>query len=164
MMSRPKLKQVALFTSQFSVLVGSGIPLHEALEHLSKDPDLALAHVAENLCHRVEGGERLSQALARHPDVFSPIYVGLVMTGEETGALSAVLDRLAANLEQKRQTARKLVSMLAYPVFLTVVCLALLVALGVAGGGLKKVAVGNEEKKALVVEGNRFLVGLHPVP
>ncbi len=123
------LEEVAAFTFHLSGLVGSGIPLLRGLDVLQEQADNArLRAVITDLHGSIESGYSLSGALGRHPAVFSPLYIGVVRTGEVAGSLDQALERLAEYLERELALNQKVRSMLVYP--------ALVVALAVGVIGL----------------------------
>ena len=84
-----------LFSRQMHTLLKSGVPIMRALNGLQDaaiNPEMkrVIGEVRESL----EGGRELSQALARHPRVFSPFYLSMVRVGEATGLLEEIFYRL----------------------------------------------------------------------
>ena len=66
--------------------------------------------VIEDVCKRVEGGDSFSEALRRHPKVFTELYTSMVAAGEKSGTLSEILDRLATYLETMTRLRKKVKS------------------------------------------------------
>lgn len=119
---RVGLAELALVTRRLATLVGSQVPVFEAVTTLWEQEapgelKKALGRVRERLA---EGGS-LSRALAQEPRLFSESYVSMVAAGEASGALDAVLERLALFLEEQRAIRSKVTSALAYPLLMTVV-------------------------------------------
>lgn len=115
-------REVVLFTRQFQVLLGSGIAVHRALETLAEQAVAGdCAEVFFSLQRLVLEGRYLSAALSRFPSTFSPMYLGLVRVGEQTGALIECLRLLADWLERDLETRQKVRSALTYPVMVVVV-------------------------------------------
>lgn len=109
---------LAVFTRQFSVLFNSGMSMVRSLEALmieGKGDKLTLT--IESMAKDIKGGFSLSRALAKHPDVFSPVYVSLVKAGEMAGALGEVLERLASLMERDNALRQKVASAMTYPIF-----------------------------------------------
>src|SRR5207244_2088268 len=77
--------------------------------------DQALAAVVNELRKDVEGGLLLSEAMAKHPRVFSRLYVAMVEAGEAAGILDIVLDRVAFQIEKQEAIRRRIKSALVYP-------------------------------------------------
>ncbi len=109
-----------VFTERLALLLETGTPLHGALQALRKQAGSpAMRQMIGELAADVETGQRFSQALAKHPEVFSTTYVNLVAASEGGGFMHEVLEQLLAE-EQKREELRKtLISALTYPAFLT---------------------------------------------
>lgn len=107
------------FTEQLALLLATGMALHTALKALqAQSQNPAMRKIIQALSTDVESGQRFSQALARHPELFSTTYVHLVAASEGGGFMHEVLEQLLAE-EQRRETLRStLVSALTYPMFL----------------------------------------------
>jgi len=118
------------FTGHLETAVGAGIPVVEAIRGFGTYvPNDGLAHMLEDVAHGLEGGESLAHALGRYPKAFSPLYVSMVATGEETGRLDTVLGRLNAYLEWQDALARDLKQATVYPAVIVTLVLALIVFL-----------------------------------
>lgn len=119
-----KLRDVAVFSRQFSTMINSGLSLIRALAILAdqtENPELA--RVAGEVRLDVEKGVSLSQALSKHPKVFSRLYVAMVRSGEIGGVLDAVLVRLADTIEAQVELRRKVRSAMTYPIVALSICL-----------------------------------------
>lgn len=109
---------LALFTRQFAVLFNSGMSMVRSLEALMiQNQRDKLGLTIETMARDIKGGFSLSRALAKHPDIFSPVYVSLVKAGEMAGALGEVLDRLASLMERDNALRKKVSASLTYPMF-----------------------------------------------
>lgn len=130
--SRFNKKQVLSFTSELAVLLKAGLPLDRALKVLIDMSEGGAAKVLlDNLLSTVKGGKGLSFALAENPEVFDSFYISMIRSGEASGNLAAVLNRLAAQLENAKQVHSNVISALIYPAILAVVALvSVLVMLG----------------------------------
>ena len=116
LLRRITTSDLALFTRQLSDLLEAGLPLLEALGVLKGQTDNPrLGSIIDELRGRLEHGERLSQALAGFPSVFSPLFVSMVRSGEVSGALEEILGRLADFLEAQDEIKARIRSSLAYP-------------------------------------------------
>jgi len=112
-------RDITLFTRHLSDLLGSGVPLSRSLELLIRQTENhALSLVVEDVQRFVKDGGTFSQALRRHPRIFSTLYVGLVEAGEIGGALEGVLQRLADFGEKEEETRTKITQALAYPLLI----------------------------------------------
>lgn len=115
---RVSMFALALFTRQFAVLFNSGMSMVRSLEALMiQNQRDKLGLTIETMARDIKGGFSLSRALAKHPDIFSPVYVSLVKAGEMAGALGEVLDRLASLMERDNALRKKVSASLTYPMF-----------------------------------------------
>src|SRR3954467_3757244 len=111
-------REVLEVTRALAALLPVGMPLAQALGAASGvasgDVKAALLEVRE----RVERGDTLSTALAHHPRLFSPLYVGLIRAGERSGDIDAAFARLADQLERDEALRGKVLSAAIYPLLL----------------------------------------------
>ncbi len=127
---RVPVQELALFTRQMATLTGAKLPLVECLETVGEQVERAsfrrvLAHVRQ----QVREGRSLAEALQAHPRMFSSIYVNMVRSGEESGALDVVLSRLADYTEGQARMLRTVQSALTYPLLMVLVASAILIFL-----------------------------------
>jgi type IV pilus assembly protein PilC len=109
-------KALAIATRQLAVMLGAGLPIVRSLQLLVEQAGSGpLRRTLHDITRRVEAGSSLGDAAAAHPDVFPPLYLALVRTGELGGVLEAVLHRLGAYLEQSARLRRTVVGALVYP-------------------------------------------------
>src|SRR5205814_4547164 len=85
--------------------------------------------VIKDVCARVEGGDSFSEALGKHPKVFTRLYVCMVAAGEKGGLLAEILSRLATYLENAARLRKKVKSAMMYPVVVTVVAIVITIFL-----------------------------------
>ncbi|HLX31142.1 MAG TPA: type II secretion system F family protein [Gaiellaceae bacterium] len=110
----PKALQV--FSRQFATMIEAGLNVVQALVVLEdQTSDMRLAEVVTQLRHDVEAGLLLSEAMARHPKVFSRLYVAMVEAGEAAGILDIVLDRVAVQIEKQEAIRRRVKGAMIYP-------------------------------------------------
>jgi type IV pilus assembly protein PilC len=115
---RAKAADVMIFTRQFATLLASQVPLGDSLRNLFAQTEKPiLKQVIGEIRSDVESGFSLSQALGRHPGVFSEFYVNMVKSAEVTGRLGEVLDFLADYLEKQSILIGKVRNALVYPAF-----------------------------------------------
>src|SRR5919205_990928 len=129
-----KPKTLQIFSRQFATMIEAGLNVVSSLvilEEQTDDPYFAL--VIKEIRADVEGGLLLSQALARHPKIFSRLYVAMVEAGEAAGILDQVLDRVAYQIEKETQIKRRVKSAMMYPtmvlIFATLVLIGMLMFL-----------------------------------
>jgi general secretion pathway protein F len=115
-------QDVAHLTRELSIMLGAGQDLDRALRFLVETaPKPRVARVVDELRAAVRDGGSLAAALAKHPQSFSRLYVGLVRAGEAGGALATTLDRLALLLERQRKLTATVQSAMIYPAMLILV-------------------------------------------
>ncbi|AHG91693.1 Type II secretion system F domain-containing protein [Gemmatirosa kalamazoonensis] len=135
--SRPKpkgkisMRDVVVFTRQFSTMINAGLPLVQALDILSKQTEnKALADVTRAVVFEVESGATVSDAMRNHPRAFSDLYTNMVAAGEAGGILDTILMRLATFLEKNDALVRKVKGAMIYPaVIMGVAAIAIVVLL-----------------------------------
>jgi len=125
-----KAKDLTVFSRQFATMVNSGLSMLRCLYVLEEQtPNKKLAKVIGEIRQDVEAGISLSDALAKHPKVFSKLYVSMVSAGELGGILDEVLNRLATQLEKEDQIRRAVKSAMVYPVVIGTFALLVLVGM-----------------------------------
>ncbi|HOW42572.1 MAG TPA: type II secretion system F family protein [Candidatus Omnitrophota bacterium] len=111
-----KLEDLVVFSRQLATMIDAGIPLVQALSILSEQVDnKALKDVVMTVRQDIEAGMSFCDALAKHPTVFSELFINMSRAGEASGMLDEVLDRLASYLEKTASLQRKVQSSLVYP-------------------------------------------------
>jgi type IV pilus assembly protein PilC len=124
---RVKLADLVVFSRQFATMINAGLPIVRALYVLSEQTEnQKLKEVVVQVRKDVEAGLALSEALEKHPKVFSRLYVEMVRAGEIGGMLDEVLLRVADQLEGDQELRRKVKSAMTYP--MVVLVLAILAA------------------------------------
>ena len=125
---RPRvLMDLCLHLEQFEK---AGIPLKESLKELCQaEISSKLKIILLEIVRDVEGGILFSKALAKHPFVFDPIFVGLMAVGEKTGKLSFVLHQLSQHLKWTDEVKAQTVKALRYPCIMAVVLLTVITIL-----------------------------------
>jgi type II secretory pathway component PulF len=119
---KPKLQDLATFTQQLANLLQSGMPLTVALNSMTHLETKGIsAEVSRQLKQDVMEGKSLSEAMAKHPIIFSDMYVNMVRAGEQSGALVEVLRRLADHYSRFAEVQSKFISALIYPAVVTAV-------------------------------------------
>lgn len=109
-------KNVLDFTSQLAVMIRAGINLRAALEGIhDQTTHPGFRKIIAQVKQDVEGGKQFSEALARHPKLFSPLYVNMVKASEMSGSFARMLDRIAAYISQQIETRKMVVGAAIYP-------------------------------------------------
>ncbi|MBW6520387.1 MAG: type II secretion system F family protein [Desulfoarculaceae bacterium] len=119
---RVKPVEIHIFTRQLATLLSAGIPLVSALSSLlTQTVNPALKKVLAQIKDGVNEGNTLTNSLAKHPKLFSNIYINMVRAGEASGSLDIVLEKLADFGEKQRTLQGRLKAALVYPVFMAVI-------------------------------------------
>jgi len=117
---RVKTVQLVIFSRQLATMVASGIPIVGSLDVLAKQiEDRVFRQVLSGIRDDVEAGASLSEAVAKHPRVFSDFFVNMTRAGESSGKLDEILDRLASYMEKVDGLRRKVQASLFYPVLVS---------------------------------------------
>ena len=113
---KPKLQELATYTTQLANLLKCGMPLTVALQSMSHLESKGIpSDVSKQLRQEVMEGRSLSDAMGKQPVIFSDIYRNMVQAGEQSGALTEVLRRLAAHFERFAEVQSRFMSALIYP-------------------------------------------------
>jgi len=115
---------ITVFSRQFSTMINAGLAMVRCLDILGEQTeDKKLQQTLIQVRKDVEGGSTLSNALAKHPQVFNMLYVSMVKAGEMGGVLDEVLDRLAGFMEKDFTLKKRVKSALTYP--MVILCMAI---------------------------------------
>src|ERR687897_2783026 len=121
---RIKLSDLVVFSRQLATMINAGLPIVRALYVLSEQTENPkLKDVVVAVRKDVEAGLSLSEALEKHPKVFSRLYVGMIKAGEIGGILDGVLLRLADQLEKDQDLRRKVKSAMTYPIVVLILAI-----------------------------------------
>jgi len=109
-------KTIAIFTRQFSVMIDAGLPLVQCLQILGEQQEhKAFQRIILQVREDVEAGSSLANAMKKHPQAFSDLFVNMVAAGEAGGILDTVLQRLATYIEKAARLKAQVKSALVYP-------------------------------------------------
>jgi type II secretory pathway component PulF len=122
-----------MFTERLTLLLETGVPLHDALGALREQAGKPrLKAIIGKVADDIVGGQRFSEALKEHPDLFPPTYINLIGASEEGGFLPEVLEQLVDMDEKQERLRSTIVSALSYPGFLIVFSILVVVFILVA--------------------------------
>jgi type IV pilus assembly protein PilC len=111
-----RVKDLAIFTRQFSTMISAGLPLMQCLDIQSQQIEKeGFRKIVKLVMTDIEGGSTLADALRRHPATFSALYTNMVDAGEKGGILDNILARLATYLEKAEALNRKIKGAMIYP-------------------------------------------------
>ena len=117
-LTRVSRLDLALFCRQLSISVNAGLPIREALEAIHLDLEHSmLRRILGDVIRDLHQGDQFSTSLNRQQRVFGPLFVALIRAAEESGSMPQTLEQLATYLERSERLARKIRSILAYPLF-----------------------------------------------
>jgi len=127
---RVKLRDLVMFSRQFATMIDAGLSVVKCLDILQKQTrNPKMKDVIGEVKRDVGGGMNLTEALKKHPRIFSPLYVNMIRSAEAGGILDQVLDRLSTFLEKEQETRNKIKSAMMYPAVVFCFALLMLVAL-----------------------------------
>lgn len=107
-----------VFTEQISVMIGAGISVIDCLDALKEESqNRKFQSEIQKIIIDIKGGSTLSNALKKFPKTFTPIYVNMVASGEQSGKLEIVFKRLATQMQKEYELNRKVRGALTYPIF-----------------------------------------------
>lgn len=118
---RSNTKDLVIFSRQFSVMISANVPVVEALLILVEQTDnFSLKKMIADIAADVDAGSLLSDAFAKHPNVFSNFFVNIIRSGETSGKLDEVLNYLADEMEKSYDMSSKIRGAMIYPIFILV--------------------------------------------
>src|SRR6476469_4019603 len=124
------LADLVIFTRQLATMIDAGLAMVQSLPGLAdQTSNKVMRDVIKDVCTRVEGGDSFSEALAKHPKVFTRLYICMVAAGEKGGLLAEILARLATYLENAARLRKKVKSAMMYPTVVTVVAICITIFL-----------------------------------
>ena len=115
-------KDLAVFTRQFSVMIGAGLPLVQCLDILgTQAEDKNFGAVILTVRSNVENGMSLADAMKKHPKTFDSLFTNMIAAGEAGGILDAILKRLATYIEKAVKLKGQVKSAMIYPIAVIVI-------------------------------------------
>jgi len=125
---RIKPEHLIMFSVQLANMIDAGLTLIKSLDIIHKQiENTKLRDIVGEVKREVEGGSSFSDALAKHPQTFSKLFVDMVGAGEASGKLNAVLNRLAIYAEQQEDLRQQVKNALFYPMILTIAGVAVVI-------------------------------------
>ena len=112
----PSQKDILDFTTKLAVMIRAGISLRAALEGIAdQTANAKFRTILTTIRSDVESGKQFSEAIARYPKLFNPLYVNMVRASEMAGSFATMLDRIAAYIAQQLETRKMVVGASIYP-------------------------------------------------
>jgi type IV pilus assembly protein PilC len=126
-----KMRDIVILTRQFSTMINAGLPLVQAMTILAdQSQNKTLSDIMRKVVFDVESGNTVADALSKHPQAFTNLYVNMVAAGEAGGILDTILMRLATFMEKNDALVRKVKGAMIYPtVIMSVAAIAVTVLL-----------------------------------
>ncbi|MDW7661061.1 MAG: type II secretion system F family protein [Bacillota bacterium] len=156
---RVKAKDIAIFCKQMHTMLFAGMPLLSALEVLENQAEnKTLKATVKDMSMQVQKGEVLSTTMKRHPKVFPPLLTGMVESGELTGNLDNVLERMSNHYTKENHINSKIKAAMVYPAILSVLAVTVVIFMLVV---IMPTFVGMFEGSGVPLPApTRFLMGL----
>src|SRR3989338_11154796 len=113
---RVSATDLVIITRQLATMISSGLVLSDAMDILEEQADNKILKKAlKEISEDIKGGLTLAQSLGKHPDVFPPLYINLIKSGEASGKLDQVLIQMADGLEKDREFQARVKGAMVYP-------------------------------------------------
>lgn len=120
-LSTVSTRDLVVLTRQLSTMIAAGLPIIRCFDILGRQTaNKKLNNTIKKVQNDIENGLALWEAIARHPDIFSPIYISMVKAGELGGVLEVVLERLSEHLERELEIDSKIKTASIYPIIISV--------------------------------------------
>ncbi|QQS60606.1 type II secretion system F family protein [Candidatus Falkowbacteria bacterium] len=120
------VKDVVVFSRQFSVMISASVPVVEALKVIATQSEKGkLKQIIAEISDEVNNGETLSGAFAKRPKLFSNFYISVVKSGEQSGKLDEALNYIADEMEKDYDMSSKIKGAMIYPTFVVVMMVAI---------------------------------------
>ena len=157
--SGPTQKDILDFTTQLAVMIRAGISIRNALDGIADQvQNQRFKKTLLQIKVDIEAGKQFSEAIARHPKLFGPLYVNMVRASEMSGSFARMLDRIAAYLAQEIETRRMVLGASIYPGVIATMAIGVTVFL--LTFVLPKFATVFKGKEAALPGPTKFLMGL----
>lgn len=125
----PSLDDLILFSRQMYTLMKAGVPMIKSITGLIQSSrNFKIIEALKDVIGNLESGRDLSSSLARHPGIYSPLYISMVKVGEETGRLEESFFRISEYLTREKETRERIKAALRYPLFV-IVAIAIAIAI-----------------------------------
>jgi type IV pilus assembly protein PilC len=111
-------EDITIFSRQLATMLGSGIPLHQALTYYGETSEGDLPEIIRKVAMDVASGHTFSNAMRSFPTVFNSIYIALAQMGEQSGQIVTAYRRLADLMERQTNMKKRVISALTYPAVL----------------------------------------------
>ena len=133
-MLRAKVNEqaIVIFSRQFATIIKAAVPILEGLKVLAEQAeDAVLKKALLQMIMDVEAGSSLSKAMAKHPNVFSQLYINTVVAGESAGILDKVLYKLSEVMAEEQEQKSNIMAALRYPIMVVISLVVAVIVLSV---------------------------------
>jgi len=128
-LERVNIEEMLMFTSQMSALSRAGIPITRAISGILESiENPLLIRTLRDVLEQLESGRSMSVSFARHPRVFSNLYISMLQVGENTGKLEETFDLMGTYIDRSRHITQNIKTALRYP---STVIIAIAIALAI---------------------------------
>ena len=128
--SGPTTRDILDFTTQLAVMIRAGISLRQALDGIADQvTNVKFQKILQSIKQDVESGKQFSEAIARYPRYFNPLYINMVRASEMSGSFAKMLDRIASFMTQQMETRKMVVSASIYPAIIAVMAVSVTIFL-----------------------------------
>lgn len=156
---KPSQKHLLDFTTQLAVMMRAGINLRSSLDGIAEQTThVGFRKIIIGLKNDIESGKQFSDAIAKHPKLFGPIYVHMVRASEVSGSFSKMLDRIGGYISQEIETRKMVVGASIYPGVIGTMAIGVTVFL--LTFVLPKFKAVFEGKEEILPWATKFLMGL----
>ena len=129
-LSQVSMKDVAMFSRQLAIMIDSNVPPAEAIDALgdqTKNQDFK--EKIYSIAKDVRSGNQMSKALGKYPEIFSVFYINMVKSGEVSGNLPSILDKVADHLESEYAIRSKMMGAAMYPMVIMIIFVLIFIVL-----------------------------------
>lgn len=124
------IADLSIFCRQFAAMTSAGVPVTRSLTTLSKQTvNKTLAQAIKTVADDVEGGSTLADAFSQHPNIFSPLFIAMIRSGELGGILEQSLVSLSAQLQKEKKLKDNIKSAVSYPRNIGIFAIVILIAM-----------------------------------
>ena len=128
--SKISTKDVAMFSRQLAIMVDSNVPPAEAIDALGdQTKNKELKEKIYSIAKDIRGGSQMSKAFAKYPEIFSIFYINMVKSGEVSGNLPTILEKVADHLESEYAIRSKMIGAATYPMVIVVIFILIFIVL-----------------------------------
>ncbi|HIK77247.1 MAG TPA: type II secretion system F family protein [Gammaproteobacteria bacterium] len=122
------INEVIIFTKKLETMVRAGLPILETITMIEEQTEqVGMKWVIGEICRDVESGTPLSNAFAKHPQIFNNVYINLLRAGESSGKVDLFLKKLVIGMEKDEKIRSSIKGALSYPIVLLVVAIAVII-------------------------------------